>query len=655
MRRFKKIIKWFILSIISVLIIAVIILGITGVPKPSTISKEDVPRIKWSLAVDMYKLINKSVKNTRFNSWTNNDNGILIWSNTGGMRSKLHRISEPDSKPVLIDKLPDNARDITVNPAPDKHYMIFSMDEGGNEQYQLYRYDISEENYTRITDGRSRHLSGCFNKEGTFFTYSSNKRNGVDFDIYTIDPENPSSEIMICKGKGSWSAGQWSHNSDQIILRYDVSANESSICLFNLNTLERRDLFPEKSGTVYYGDAVWGVNDNVIYYISDYNSEFKQLHMLNLITGMDTVLTADINWDVEDLEISQDARWLALRVNEDGLVKLYIINCGTNDIQLVPSVPSGTVGYMKFHPLKNILAFNHTSTFSLTNVFVLNLNTLQLTEWTNKPGADESLPLPQTVHYPTFDMADGKQREISAYILRSPARFEEPGPALIDIHGGPESQASPVMNHIHEIARNKGVNIIIPNVRGSSGYGKGFLKLDNGYLRENSVKDIGALLDWIESQPDFNSEHIAVFGGSYGGYMVLATSVNYSDRLRCGIDLFGITNFTTFLENTSDYRRDLRRAEYGDERIPEMRQYLDSISPLNNSNKINIPLLVYQGKNDPRVPLSESMQIVESIRENGKIVWYLEASNEGHGLTQPLNYIFVGAAALTFLEEYLLN
>ena len=197
--------------------------------------------------------------------------------------------------------------------------------------------------------------------------------------------------------------------------------------------------------------------------------------------------------------------------------------------------------------------------------------------------------------------------------------------------------------------------MIAPNVRGSSGYGKSYLKLDNGFNRENSVKDIGELIGWIKTNPDFDGSRIAVFGGSYGGYMVLSSMFNYNDELKCGIDVVGISNFVTFLENTEEYRRDLRRVEYGDERDPDMRAYLESISPTNHVDKITKPLFVIQGANDPRVPATESEQMVKSIRGNGGTVWYMLAKDEGHGFTKKDNRDMMYEAVACFLKENLLG
>jgi dipeptidyl aminopeptidase/acylaminoacyl peptidase len=247
-----------------------------------------------------------------------------------------------------------------------------------------------------------------------------------------------------------------------------------------------------------------------------------------------------------------------------------------------------------------------------------------------------SFPVPELVTFATFDEVDGQPRQIPAWVYK-PAG-EGPFPVVVSIHGGPEGQARPLFSSTYQMwLKSLGVAVVIPNVRGSNGYGKTYLGLDNGFRREDSVKDIGALLDWIDTQEDLDSDRVAVFGGSYGGYMVLASAVHFSDRLRAAVDIVGISSFVTFLENTQDYRRDLRRVEYGDERDPEMRAHLEKISPVNNVEKIRVPMFVVQGENDPRVPVTEAIQMVAALREQGNTVWYMNALNEGHGYRKKEN------------------
>jgi dipeptidyl aminopeptidase/acylaminoacyl peptidase len=229
-------------------------------------------------------------------------------------------------------------------------------------------------------------------------------------------------------------------------------------------------------------------------------------------------------------------------------------------------------------------------------------------------------------------------------------------PVIVAIHGGPEAQSNVAFNPVIQYWVNElGAAVLVPNVRGSSGFGKKFLTLDNGMKREDSVKDIGQLLLWLEKQPELDAGRVAVYGGSYGGYMVLSSLFHYPGRIKCGVEIVGVSNFVTFLEHTESYRRDQRRAEYGDERDPEMRKFLTAIAPTTHAKEIKQPLLVAQGKNDPRVPISEAEQIVKTVRAGGAPVWYMVAADEGHGFQKKGNRDQFTNAVSLFLEEYLLK
>jgi len=655
MKKLKKILRRIVLIILSLFIILIIVLTCTGLPRPAGITTENVPRIKWDKALAMYRNTRKGNLSTYFKGWVPGEDGIYVRAMTKGLRHTIHKVDHPGAKPEQLRGIPKTVRQVIANPSPEIKCLIYAADKDGDEQYQLYRCFTEDQTSILFTDGKSRNRPGRFNSSGTLFTFQSNARNGKDFDIWMMDVYDSSSIRMIFKASGSWAPGEWSKQSDRIILGHYVSANESYRYILDIESGELSNPFPQTNEMVSYGTVRWGKGDSILYYVSDYQSEFSRLHMLNLNSGTDTVLTAGIPWDINRMDITASGNWLALAANENGLNKLYKMNCNTLEISPVEGLPKGTSGYMKPHPVEDRIAFTYTCCYNVSSVKSYNFITGEITDWTASFHDHDPLPEPVTIYYPTFDSIDGKAREITAFVMKPGKATQKPYPVLIDIHGGPESQASPIMNSRHEELLNHGIAIIRPNVRGSEGYGKQFLKLDNGYQREDAVRDIGALLDWIETRPDLDASRIGVYGGSYGGYMALASAVHFSDRLKCCIDLFGIAHFVTFLENTSEYRRDLRRAEYGDERFPEMNHFLDSISPLNHADKIDIPILIYQGANDPRVPLSESLQMAEKIRETGKEVWYIEASNEGHGISNPLNRIFVNASAATFIEDYLLD
>ncbi|MCK5734528.1 MAG: S9 family peptidase, partial [Candidatus Latescibacteria bacterium] len=385
---------------------------------------------------------------------------------------------------------------------------------------------------------------------------------------------------------------------------------------------------------------------------------FLRLRYYDLAEQTLTDLSGDIPWDVEAIELSPRGDRLAFTVNEGGVSKLYLLDTQTSIYKQVSGIPVGQIYGVHFHPDGDRLALVINTPQTPGDIYVLHLDEDALVRWTFSEvgGLDtDGFIVPELIHYETFDQVDGKPRMIPAFYYK-PTKGKAPYPVLVSIHGGPESQYVPYFSYTVQYYLNElGIAVLAPNVRGSSGYGKRCLKLDNGILRENSVKDIGKLLDWIESRPELDASRIAVKGGSYGGYMALASMTHYDDRLRCGVSNVGISNFVTFLENTQDYRRDLRRAEYGDERDPDMRAFLMRISPTTNAHKITLPLFVAQGLNDPRVPAGESEQMVSAIRENGGEVWYLLAKDEGHGFRKKRNRDYYTNAVVLFLEKYLLE
>jgi dipeptidyl aminopeptidase/acylaminoacyl peptidase len=365
--------------------------------------------------------------------------------------------------------------------------------------------------------------------------------------------------------------------------------------------------------------------------------------------------TLGVRWDVESFDLSDDGSLLAFVVNEDGFSRLHFVNLRTGRELPSPEMPEGVMSRPRFRRGSHEVAFSLNWARATRDVYSYDPDSRRLDRWTASEAGGlntAAYALPELVHFQSFD-----GRTIPAFVYRPPAdRFPGPRPVLIDIHGGPEDQARPgFLGSNNYFINEVGIAYIAPNVRGSSGYGKSYLKLDNGEKREDSVKDIGALLDWIATQPGLDASRVMVSGGSYGGYMVLASLVHYSDRLRCAFDAVGISDFVTFLESTSDYRRDLRRAEYGDERDPKMREHLRQIAPARNVARISKPLLVSQGANDPRVPISESDQMVAALEGRGVPVWYLVGKDEGHGFQKKGNTDYQRAVLVRFIEQFLLG
>jgi dipeptidyl aminopeptidase/acylaminoacyl peptidase len=478
-----------------------------------------------------------------------------------------------------------------------------------------------------------------------------------------MNVDNPETAGIILESPDGtwWGPADFSPDNQKLMITNYVGNADSRIHLLDLETKELRMLAgnPEDPNSNFA--LSFDPEGTGFFYITDVNGEFQQLAWQSLEEGSKPkMITADIPWHVESGAVSDDLTRAAFAVNNNGFSQLYLMDMTSHEYRPVDVIPTGLVRGLEFSPDGTRLGMTLNTSQTPSDSFVLSLGDsaleyTELTRWTYSElgGLDtNSFIQPELVSFPTFDSGKGGPDAIPAWLYK-PAG-EGPHPVIVVIHGGPEAQARPLFSSTYQLWLQKlGAAIIRPNVRGSDGYGKHYMSLDNGFKREDSVRDIGALLDWIATQPDLDENRVAVFGGSYGGYMVLASAVHYSDRLKAAVDIVGISNFVTFLENTQDYRRDLRRAEYGDERDPAMRAHLESISPLNHVDKIRVPMLVVQGENDPRVPVTEAVQIVEALRAQGLPVWYMNALNEGHGYRKKENRDVYTQATMMFFKEHL--
>ncbi len=569
--------------------------------------------------------------------------------------AQIHRVQAPGGDRAQLTFFADAVRGASYPPRGGG-WFVFAKDSEGNEFYQYYRYDLATGAGTLLTDGKSRNSNAVWSNQGDRLAYSSTRRNGKDQDLYVLKPADPKSDRLLAQMEGSgWRALDWSPNDRTLLLLEFVSINESYLWLFHTATGEKTLLTPKGGAEpVAYGGGRFSKDGKGLYVTTDRDSEFPRLAYIELATMRHVYLADSIRWGVEEFDLSRDGRRLAFVTNEDGVGVLHVMDTATGRERPVPKFPVGIISGLQWHANGADLGFTVESVRSPADAYSFNIATGQLERWTSSETGGlqtDNFPEPELVRWKSFD-----GRTISGFLYRPPARFAGKRPVAVSIHGGPESQARP-----HFLARNNywlnelGVALLYPNVRGSAGYGKTFLKLDNGRLREDAYKDIGALLDWIKARPELDADRVMVFGTSYGGHMALAAGTRYGDRIRCLLDIVGISNLVTFLQNTESYRQDLRRAEYGDERDPEMRAFLERIAPVNNADKLKTPLFVVQGKNDPRVPLSEAEQMVATARKNNASVWYLMAKDEGHGFAKKKNADFLFYATVLFMQEYLLK
>lgn len=535
-------------------------------------------------------------------------------------------------------------------------FILFGSDVGGGEFFQLYRLDPDSGRITLLTDGKSRNEAGPMSRDGELLAYTSTRRNGRDADVYVMNPAHPESNRLVAElSGGGWAPTDWSPDKSKLPLLEYLSINHSRLYLLDARTGAKELLTPDPETPVAYSGALFAPDGESIYFTSDAGSEFPRLVRMDLKTRSVRVLTPDLMWGVSEFDLSPDGKTIAFITNEDGVGRIHLLEVRSGKELRSPRLPLGIPSSVTWHENGREFAFNFTSARAAADVYSYEVKSGRLSRWTESETG--GLPTdrfvePELVRLRSFDALP-----ISGFLYRpDPKRFPGKRPLVIIIHGGPESQARP-----NFLARNNyylnelGVALLYPNVRGSSGYGKTFLTRDNGFQREDSVKDIGAFLDWAAADNAIEAGRIAVMGGSYGGYMTLACMTHYSDRLRCGVDIVGISSFLTFLKNTQDYRRDLRRAEYGDERDPAMAAFMAKIAPLNHVDKIGKPLFIVQGLNDPRVPATEAEQMVKAIRDRGGKVWYLLAKDEGHGFRKKQNADFQFLSTIQFFREYLLD
>jgi dipeptidyl aminopeptidase/acylaminoacyl peptidase len=620
-------------------------------------------------------------RSARLADWSPDGRGLLILTRFGET-AQLHSVATPlgaRSQWTFLDE-PVSAAVVRPQPsaASSPPEIVLSVDKGGSEFYQLWWLRRVSGESVRLTDGKSRHESPRWSADGRRLAFAGTARNGKDFDIYVWDApvvgsaDAPAPPRRIADLQGNWRIADWSPDARNLILVKFISIEQSELYILDTASGQVTPLLADWHGkTVAIGGAQYGPSGE-IWLTSDWQADVLRLGRLGK-DGEVTWVTANIPWKVEDFQISAQGR-VAFLVNEDGWSRLYTLG-STGAPQLTQGVPAGVASGLRWRADGDALALTVASATSPGDVWTVT--------WPQSPVARKGAPVrsaaggaapvvqrwtesevggldaasfvsPQLVRYPTFDRVDGRVRQIPCFVYKP--RGKGPFPFVVHIHGGPEGQARPGFDpSIQYWLRELGVAVLVPNVRGSDGYGKAYLALDNGKLREDSVADIGALLDWARTQPDLDPQRAAVYGGSYGGYMVLASLVKYGDRLRAGIDIVGISNFVTFLENTQAYRRDNRRAEYGDERDPAMRDLLQRISPLTHANRIRSQLMVVQGANDPRVPVGEAEQIVAAVRAAGKSVWYLLARDEGHGFQKKSNRDEMVQSVVQFWQQHLLR
>jgi dipeptidyl aminopeptidase/acylaminoacyl peptidase len=576
--------------------------------------------------------------------------GSMLISTRFGDAEQIHRVERPLAAREQITFEAEPISLALANPTAAPGQFLYARDRGGDENAQLYLHDLASRSTRLLTDGKARHGGALWSRDGRLLAYQNNARNGINQDVYVLEVARSVPARLVVSSQGqTWQPLDWSPDGTRLLLLDYRSVTDADLYVADVAKGSTSRLPLPKSGI---GSARFSADGRGVWFSADLGEEFLQLRYLDLAETKPRTLTADLPWDIDDFEVDPNGRYIAYIANVDGYSRLELRDLGSNTTRRPSGLPAGLISNLRFDARGTQLGLTIESATAPRDAWSYDIDKDAAQRWTRSesgPIDPERWQAAELVRYPTWDRIGKQQRQIPAFVYAP--RGKGPHPVVIDIHGGPEGQSRPGYSPYTQYLVNElGYAVIQPNVRGSTGYGRTFTQLDNGRLREDSVRDIGALLVWIAANPQLDANRVVVMGGSYGGYMVLASLVHYGDRLRGGIDIVGISNFVTFLNNTSGYRRDLRRAEYGDERDPAMRTFLQRISPLNRAETIRKPLLVVQGLNDPRVPASESAQLVARVRGGGGDVWYLAAKDEGHGFRKKANRDFYLKTAATFLE-----
>ncbi len=617
------------------------------VEKPAALIADGVPAIPAALAAETRPYM--EFRTAGFAGWNAADRSMLI-STRFGNTAQIHRVATPMG---AREQLSFEVEPVGGRWSPAGDVLVVSKDRGGDEFFQLYT--LAEGRLALLTDGgRSRNSFGAWSQDGRLIGYSSTRRNGRDSDLYVMDPRDPSTARMVAEvSGGGWGIADFSPDGRTAVVVERIQVTKSNLHALDLAS-GRMTPIGDHSLPVAYGGAEFAP-DGTLWVTSDQDSDFQRLGRIDLATGAFTPVSAEPRWDVQDFDIAEDGSFVAYAINEAGSTRLRLLDPASGQVRTVDSLPAGIAGGLDIAPWGDI-GLTFSSARSASDAFSVDPRTLAVTRWTRSETG--GLDVTRNVEPELIEVASFDGEPVSGFLYRpDPTRFPGRRPLIVNIHGGPEGQSRPgFMGRNNYLINELGIAIFFPNVRGSTGYGKRFVSLDNGPdLRENSVRDIGAYLDRLGADPAIDAERVAITGGSYGGYMCYAGAIHYGDRLRGANCVVAISNFVTFLENTEAYRRDLRRVEYGDERDPAQRARLLEISPMTRVDEINIPLMVVTGGNDPRVPASEADQMIAAVRANGRTAWHLLGQDEGHGFAKKVNQDYQFWASLLFWRETLLS
>ncbi|HEY0876556.1 MAG TPA: alpha/beta fold hydrolase [Vicinamibacterales bacterium] len=619
-----------------------------ALPVPATVTVDGLPSIPQSVATKLAPY--GRFRRATLLAWHPEKREMLV-STTTGTAPQIHVVTHPGG-PAQLTAFPEGMPGVASYSPLGGGWIVYRKDTGAAETHQLWHFRPDGEPVL-LTDGKSRNGIPAWSKDGRI-AFESNRRNGKDRDIYVMDPKDPSTSRMLMEVSGSWFVAAWAPDDRSILAVEMLPGNDTALWSVDVESGKRTLLTPLEPDEA---PSIWSsahyAPDGTIYAVSDRGSELPRLWRYD---GRWTPLTKDGD-SVESAAVSPDGGTIAVVFDRDASSRLELLDARTLSVRVRPALPAGQITTLEWHRSGRELGFTFGSVRMQGDVFSVDAKSGAVTRWTTSPigGVDPgTLPEPEIVRWKSFD-----GRMISGVLYRPPSTFTGRRPVMINIHGGPnDARERPRFQGRSAYFLNElGIAIVYPNVRGSFGFGRSFEKLDDGRLREDAVKDVGALLDWIAGQPNLDPSRVMVTGASYGGYMTYAVAARYPERIRCAFAGVAISNFVSYLENTEPGRQEDRRAEYGDELDPKMRDFLLSISPVTLASRIKAPLMIAHGRQDARVPIAQAESMHAAVKANGTPSWlviYEDAGHENFPRTQA-NYDFNFYTWIVFAEKYLLN
>jgi len=638
-------------SILAVAALASTVLAQAEIKPPESVVHEGIPPIPASISREVYPY--RAFYGSSLLGWDPSKLCPIITRYTSAGSLQAARVESPGEAPSFFTSLPQGFRELYSDPRGS--CILYTKAADKNFQSQIYRYDIAAKTSTLLTDGASKNVYPVWSSSGKLIAYSSNRRNGSDLDIYVMDPLDPKSNHMVAQLKGNdWASFAWSPDDRKLILSDYQSSEETYLWLFDIETGRQTLLTPsDRSHPAFNGSyAYFSHGGKGIYISTDKGSEFRRLAYVDLATRKYRFLTDDIKWDVDEFALSPDGKVLAFVANEDGVSRLHLMKTDTYTLVATPNLAIGLISTLKWHASSLSLAFVFSSTKNPPDVFSIALGAGKLDRWTRAYTATntDQFKEPELIRWKSFD-----GRTVSGFLYRPPESLREKHPVLVYLHGGLHDQFHPDFRGQDNYFINAlGITVIYPNVRGSSGYGKTFMSLDDQLLRVDATKDVGALLDWIGTQPDLDAGRVLVDGDSAGGYAALSVAEMYPDKISAVMSYAGPTNLATLIERTIGNDPDPWRRELGDERDKRTREFLDGIAPVNSADKITKPAFLIIGGQDLMTSIPETEHIVARIKAKGIAVWYLLAKNEGHGFMDPSIYEYTFDAKALFVRQLLL-